>query len=343
MATNRSIEALIEDWAPQLQRAFLDAVYAMRDRAQIELIAELLEKGDVDGAIRAVGLDPVSLRTFDETLAKAFEAGGRAVTDSIPALREASGHILKVLFDVRNPAAQEWLRTHSSWLITEVMADQREMIRNFLVAGMEAGNNPKTVALDLVGRVNKRTGRREGGVIGLTSSQSEWVRSYEARLRSGDPAQMRAAMEMELGDERFDPTVEKAIREGKPIPAAKITKMVEAYKNRALRYRAEVIGRTEAMTSLHEAQMQGWRQAIDRGQVKVETLVKVWASARDERVRGTHRVLNGQAIPFEASFVSPSGATLRYPGDPKAPVREIAMCRCHMTVRMDFLAQRNGR
>ena len=90
---------------------------------------------------------------------------------------------------------------------------------------------------------------------------------------------MQAAIEMSLRDKRFDRTVAKAIREGKRIPAPMVAKMVEAYKNRALRYRAEVIGRTEAMTSLHEAQMQGWRQGIDRGQVKVETLVKVWASA----------------------------------------------------------------
>lgn len=337
MAANKSIDLLVEEWAPRLSRAFLEAVYASRDRVQITLLIEMLERGDIDGALRAVGLDPVAFRAFDVGIAQTFEDGGKLTTGQIPATRDPDGFLLKVQFDVRNYEAERWLREFGADLVKEIEQDTRELVRQRIVDGMEKGENPRTVALDLTGRVDPVTGRREGGLIGLTASQAKWVASYEARLRSGDPVQMREALSMGLRDKRYDATVERAIREGKPIPPEKIDKMVTAYRNRALRYRAESIGRTEALSALHEAQVQGWRQAIAKGQVKVETLTKTWRSAMDERVRHTHSVLNGQTVGFDEAFASPSGAFLRYPHDPQAPTAETVMCRCHMDVKIDFL------
>ena len=337
MAYNGSIEQLVEVWAPKLSRAFLEAVYAARDRVQIELLFKMLERGDVDGALRAVGLDPVAFRALDAGISEAFEAGGKLTADQIPATRDPDGFLLKVQFDTRNADAERWLREFGADLVTEIERDTREMVRQRIIEGIEKGENPRTVALDLTGRINPATGRREGGLIGLTSSQAKWVASYEARLRSGDPVQMREALSMGLRDKRYDRTVEKAIREGKPIPEYKIDKMVTAYLNSALRYRAEMIGRTEALSALHESQMQGWRQAIAKGQVKVEQLTKAWRSAMDGRERHTHHQLNGQQVAFEEAFISPSGALLRYPHDPMAPTAETVMCRCHMDVKIDFL------
>lgn len=336
MADNRTLDQLVDEWAPRLSRAFLDAVYAMRDRVQIALLVEMLERGDIDGAIRAVGLDPVAFRALDAGLAQAFEDGGRLTTGQIPASRDANGYLLKVQFDVRDPAAEQWLREFGADLITEIEHDTREMVRQRLVEGIERGENPRTVALDLTGRINPATGIREGGLIGLTSSQASWVRAYETRLRSGDPAQMREALEMSLRDKRYDRTVEKAIRDGVPVPADKAAKMVAAYKNGALSYRAETIGRLEAMTSLSEGRDQGWRQAIQKGQVKVDQIIKTWKSAKDEKVRGTHRALDGKIVGFEDLFVSPSGARLRYPHDRSAPLAETAGCRCTASYRLDY-------
>ncbi len=331
-------DQLIDGWSPRLQKAFLKAVYQTRDDVQIGLVAELLEKGDIDGALRAVGLDPVAFNDFDQTISDAYADGGRFTTDGLPALRQPSGHRLEIRFNVRNPRAEADLRQHSSNLVTEIVADQRQMVRQVLTAAMEAGENLRTVALDIAGRINAATGKREGGLLGLTSSQEQWVRSFKARLASGDPAEMRAALGMTLRDKRFDRTVEKAIREERPVPAELLSKMVAAYKNRALRYRGEAIGRTEAMWALHKGAVEAAQQAIDAGQVQESAVQKVWHSAADNRVRETHRALNSDKVGFRAEFVSPSGARLLYPGDPGGGAAEVVACRCWMDLRVDFLS-----
>lgn len=334
MAGANRLDQLIEAWTPRLQKAFMDAIAHIRSRAQINVIVTMLEKGDIDGAIRGVGLDPVAFRDFENGISDAFEAGGRFTADAIPPLAEPSGHRLAIMFNARNPRAEDWLRSHSSTLVTGIVSDQRTMIRQHLEAGMAAGDNPKAVALELVGRVNAATGKREGGVVGLTASQEAWSRNYAAELANGDAA----ALTRNLRDRRFDKTVAKAIREKQPIPADLQAKMLAAYRNRSLRYRAETIARTEALTSLHQAQQEAMRQGIDAGQVKPDTITKVWHSAADSRVRESHRVLNGQRTAFNGVFVSPSGARLSHPGDPSAPAAETVNCRCWMQMKVDFLA-----
>ncbi|GJE00550.1 hypothetical protein [Methylobacterium isbiliense] len=322
MAAANRLDQLIDAWAPRLQRAFLAAVADIRDRARIGVIVTMLERGDIDGAVRAVGLDSAAFRALDAALVQAFEEGGNYTTVRLPALREPDGYRLEIRFDVRNPRAEAWLRDHSSTAVREILDDQRTLIRASLDAGMAAGRNPRDVALDLVGRIDPKTKRRDGGAIGLTSSQEAWVRRYADELARGD----LAALDRQLRDKRFDGTVRKAVAAGKPLTAEQIAAMVAAYRNRALRYRAETIGRTEAMAALHQSQDEAMQQAIDAGQIQEGRVMKVWRSAGDGRVRDTHRGLNGKAVPFNGAFVSASGARLRFPGDPLAPASEIVNC-----------------
>ncbi len=335
---NRTLADLIATWSPVLAKAFLDAIAKIRDRIKITAIVTMLERGDIAGAIDAVGLDPVAFRGLDVMIERAFEDGGDLTIGRIPAVRQPGGQILKVLFDVRNLRAETILRTQSSTLVTAVTEDQRVMLRQHLTAGMEAGKNPTDVARDIVGRINPTTKVREGGVLGLTSSQEEWARSYEARLASGDPAALKAALEMKLRDKRFDRTVLKAIKSGEPLAKDKVDGMVRAYRNAALKLRGDAIGRTEAMRSLHAAAEESYRQAADKGQVNLADVTKRWHSAQDFRVRDTHRALNGESVGFHAAFVSPSGASLRFPCDPDAPADETVNCRCWCEFRINYAA-----
>ena len=333
--TEKSWEQLIASWEKPLRDAFLDGVYRIRDAAQIALIAERLERGDVEGALRAVGIDPSRFREFDAKLVEAFAAGGRFTENRIPATKDPNGFRLDILFDLRNPRAEAWLRDHSSTLIRQITDDQRAMVRAALMQGMIDGRNPRDVALEIAGRLNRATGRREGGLIGLTSTQQEWARSYARELATGDPAALQRLMR----DKRFDATIRRAVKEGRGLTKEEALPAFRAYLNRALKMRGETIARTEAMAALHASAQEAMAQAIDAGQVNEAAVRKVWHSARDRRVRDTHRAMNGQRVTFKAELVSPSGARLRYPGDPAAPAAEIVNCRCWADYDIDFLAE----
>jgi hypothetical protein len=294
----------------------------------------MLEAGDVNGALRAVGIDPVAFRPFDREITQAFEAGGEATAAVIPLAVDSAGFRTVFQFSVRNPEAESWLRQYSGFLIKNIVDDQRTAVGNFLAAGLRDGANPRTTALDLVGRIGA-SGNREGGIIGLASSQEEWVRAYRAELESDDPAQ---ALDRVLRDKRFDRAVLRASESGEPIPAEQIDSMVRTYTNRALMYRAETIARKETITALHTAQEQSIQQAIDAGVISQTDLTFVWRTARDNRVRDSHRPMNGQVRKAGMPFVTGAGASLLYPGDPSGPAAEVINCRCFREPRVDFLS-----
>lgn len=330
-----SWEGLIDAWDPIIRRAFLEAVHAMRDRAQIDQIARMLERGDVSGAIRAVGLDPVSFRPLDKAISEAFEAGGEATAKLVPITQAPDGLRTVFQFGIRNPIAELWLANHSATLVREILDDQRTMIRAALTDGLARGVNPRTSALDLVGRISAATGRREGGTLGLTASQEGWVRKYAAELASDNPA---AALQRNLRDKRFDGAVRKAAKAGEPVPADLREKMVRAYRNRALRHRAEALARTESMAALHQAQEESMRQALEQGAIARSALTYAWRTARDRRVRDTHKPMDGQRVRAGELFTTGSGARLRFPGDPQGPAGETINCRCWREPQVDFLA-----
>lgn len=329
-------DALIDAWDPVIRRAFLDSIFNMRDRAQVDQIARMIEAGQIDDALRAVGLDPTSFRPLDKAVSEAFEAGGNATAKLVPITSAPDGLRTVFQFGVRNIVAENWLRNHSSNLVREILDDQRAMIRGYLADGLARGVNPRTSALDLVGRISAATGKREGGALGLTSSQEEWVRKYAAELEAGDGA----ALSRKLRDRRFDRSVAKAAREGEPIPAELRAKMVRNYRNNALRFRAENLARTEAMAALHESQDQAINQAVGSGAVRADAVTGVWRVAipRGKNARESHTPMHGQVARLGQPFTTGNGVQIMYPGDPNAPISETASCRCFRELKIDFLA-----
>ncbi len=334
MTANR-LDQLIDAWDPILRRAFLEAVNNMRSQADVQQIVRMLESRDVAGALAAVGLDPVAFRPFDKAITDAFEAGGNFTAKALPVIRDAAGFKTVFQFAIRNPAAEAWLRDHSSTLVREVLDDQRDMIRGFLTEGLARGANPRTSALDLVGRIGA-SGRREGGSLGLTSSQEGWVRAYADELASNKPG---AALERALRDRRFDAAVRRAAEKGEAVPAELRAKMVASYRNRSLRYRAETIARSETLRSLHQAQDESMRQAVAGGAVQQDNVTGVWrvAKPRGKNARESHTPMDGQVARFGRPFTTGSGIKIMFPGDPNAPISETASCRCFREMRVDFL------
>jgi HK97 family phage portal protein len=85
------------------------------------------------------------------------------------------------------------------------------------------------------------------------------------------------------------------------------------------RYRAARIARTESGIAGNQGILDGMIQAgVER---------KRWISSRDEKVRETHQVADGQEVGINEPF-DVGGALLEAPGDPDGPAEEIINCRC---------------
>ena len=165
--------------------------------------------------------------------------------------------------------------------------------------------------------------------VGLTERQQRAVDSYRRLLETSD----RRALERSLRDKRFDRTIIRSVRERSPLTRNQIDRMVNRYRERYLKHRAETISQTEALSAVHEGNHEMYSQAIESGIFGVDELEQEWYPARDSHTRHSHSAMRGQVRPFGEVFVSGNGVPLRYPGDSAAPASERIRCRCAVGTR----------
>lgn len=333
-------EELLARYESEIAKAFQEAVEELRGAVNLARVIEALQRNDVQAALDALNLEQAAYDRFLDTIRNAYVDGGRGAVETIGRVRAPDGSVAVIRFDGRNRQAEAWLRNHSSTLVTRIVDDQRSAVRAALVRSLERGQNPKTAALDIVGRINPATKAREGGILGLTTQQEGFVANARDELASGDPALLRAYLQRQLRDRRFDRSVTKAIREETPLPAETVAKAVTSYRNRLLDLRGRTIGLTESLAALNAAKHEAYRQAVENGQVAEADVRKVWDSVGDSRVRHSHAVMDGKTAGLNEPFRSPTGALLMYPGGTTlgAPASETVGCRCQSIYRIDFLA-----
>lgn len=88
--------------------------------------------------------------------------------------------------------------------------------------------------------------------------------------------------------------------------------------------RATVVARTETMGALNAGRQDAFVAVAEELGMPFE---QMWVATMDKRVRPTHRRVDGQRVPTGQPFVV-GGASLRFPGDPLGPGREVIQCRC---------------
>ncbi|PHR83103.1 phage minor head protein [Henriciella sp.] len=330
----RQFETLADQYEKQLLDAFIEAVTDIANRAEIGRMVERLERGDIQGALDAVHLDPAAFRTLEEAFRAAYGAGGVAAVSGMPALRDPNGGRLVVRFDMRAPRVERYLREHSSSLVTRIIDEQRESIRLVLQRGMMEGANPKRTALNIVGRVQRGSNRRTGGILGLSGPQARAVENARSGLLSGDPDAMRAYLGLTRRDKRFDRTVAKAIREGKGLDRDTVARITGRYSDRLLALRGETIARTETLGALARSKDEAFRQLVDTGAVQAQQVKKRWVATKDNRTRDSHAAIDGDMVALDQPFSN----GLLYPHAPGAPAEEVVNCRCTYEHVVDYLA-----
>lgn len=339
-ATPKEVLRQIDAAEPAIVSAFLEEVARIVDDAKLAETTELVSTGQIDRIAVVLGVDAPAFTLLLEAVRQVYLDGGLFEVGQIPLLDRPGGGRFRLRFDIRNLRAESWLREESSRLVTAITEDARVSIREVVAEGTRLGRNPRDTALDIVGRVNRETGRRLGGIIGLTDQQTRFTLNARAELLSGDPAVMRRYFERQRRDARFDRIVQKAISEKRAVAAADVDRIVARYADRLLKLRGDNIARTEALTAFSAAREEAYAQAVDSG-VRPELITGTWRTAGDGRVRDAHRAMAGQRRPWGQPFQSPTGALMLHPGDTSlgAGPADVVNCRCVKVVKIDHLAE----
>lgn len=337
MARKDRIADLADQLEPALRKAFLASIADIRGASQLALIEDALRRGDIDAAVLAVQMARGFFAPLDSALTGAWLAGGQDAAALI-ATASQGALALSLRFDGRNPRAERWIAERSSRLVVEIAEDTRDGIRAYATNGMADGRNPRSTALDIVGRINRQTGRREGGLVGLTSRQMEYVANARRELEEGSADYFGRKRR----DRRFDRTIRKAEREGRKLTKAEIDRIVGRYSDRMLALRGEMIARTETLAALNASRMEATLQLVETGAVTEAQITKVWRSSADGRVRDSHVMLNGTEAGLRQPFRSPAtGALMQHPGDSSlgAHGEDVIACRCYWEPKIDYLAR----
>jgi hypothetical protein len=328
---------LTDDEEKAMRAAFIDSVQGIKDQARLDDLRAAIEREDFDATILLLGIGVAAFAPVESSLASSFAVGGTVTAAAIGRVPVPNVGSVQFLFNVRDPAAERWLLEHSSNLITEIVTDQRDVIRNALSLGVFRGDNPRMTALELVGRINPATGKRTGGVIGLTSQQTEWISSARRELETLDSNYLTR----QLRDSRFDGAVKRAIASGETLSQADIDRAITQMQNRALKYRADVIARTESIDALRAGQHNAIIQAVELGEVDRQDVTQRWDSTGDARTREDHIAMDGQVVGVNEPFTFPDGSQALYPGDTSlgAPAAQTIQCRCMAVTTIDFIGR----
>lgn len=304
--------------ALRFRMAFLEFVRRTTDPEIVEHVASLIEAGDIESAMAIVDSH---IRVFGSIYPDLFS---QAATEEVRAILPQLSAKVGVAFDAGLPDAAALMRRNQLELVQGLAESQRAAIREAMASGLERGQGPRVMA------------QAFRDAIGLAPQQVEIVARYR-RLLEANSAE---ALNANLRDRRFDGSLEGAIESGRPLAPQKIDQMVDRYRSRWLDYRARTIARTETVRLLSQAQEAAMAQTMQQAQLRPDQVDQTWWTNIDGRERETHEAMHLQIRPWGEPFQSPSGALLRYPGDPEAPAAEVVNCRCRRTFRVKLDSQR---
>ena len=304
-----------------IREAWLDAIRKFLQSVSDEQVASVLKSEgyytkayssvddllDVLGGYIAEGVTPI--------MTDAWLASGRKITSLLP-----KGALLAPFsFDTARVSALNTAGGYRAAFITEVTRSQRQTISQIINRGLVEGTSRAAVA------------RQIRASIGLTSMQERWIENYRNQLTALDPSVFDRA----LRDRRSDRLLSRLMESGDALSADQIDNMVERYRQRMVKYRAETIARTESLRAMRMGEWDAL-MAADNAGVLSPLLRRFWVVNADERLRVYHAPIpsmnpDGRAI--DEPFQTPLGL-MRFPLDPNGTAKNVVNCRCYVVYRM---------
>lgn len=335
---DKVLKELERDFSVKVARAFEEAISDIKSDVVLKRVIEALERGDIEAAMDALNIDDAAFNNVRQQLTQAFINSGTSVMSIIkfdpPGETRAT-----VRWNISNPDAEEVLSKWVGEKITNITEATKAAARSAMTDRYREGKGPRQIALDVVGRVNKVTKKREGGLLGLNAPQENAVSNMRAYLERGD---LKKVLRMSKRDLRFDRSIEKLIREGKKPSKTQIDKWVGRYADKLLKLRGDTIARTETAAAVEQGRFNGFKQGMDAKGYPYHYANKKWrhggggVTPRHNHVAENETVVQG----LLAYFTMPDGAQLLYPHDPDAPASHVINCTCSVLITMDWVRMR---
>ncbi len=297
-----------------IQDAFLAFVAVVKSDEILRTVNNLLEAGNIEGALDIVDTHIVR---FASILTTTFVAAGNEATVGLAATLGTAG--IGVSFDPTDERSVNIMRNNKLQFIREASDQQKAATRQALTRAFEEGAGPRQTATALKNS------------LGLTSKQELAVQRYKGLLEKNS----KQALDRNLRDRRFDRTVAAAVRNDEPLSSKQIDRMVTRYRERFIQFRAEVVARTEGVKVASQARQEALRQLTEEADIEDSRVERTWNPTPGIRTRDHHASMKKQKVRgIDSFFTDGNGNQLQFPGDPSAPLDTIAQCRCVLTFRI---------
>lgn len=311
------VETLVRQLSGQeavIRDAFLAFVSIVKSDSVLAEVNALLAIGDIEGALAIVDTHIVRLSTI---LPKVFVDVGNEEASRLTQSLALAG--VAVSFDPTDARAVNIIRANKLEFVRRTTESQRDSIRQALVRAFEIGEGPRATAAAFKDS------------IGLTPKQEQAVINYRSLLE----ANSAASLDRKLRDRRSDRSVLRALDEGDALKTTQIDSMVDRYRERFVKFRAEVIARTEGTRATSQARDEALRQVLDQENIPTTAVERKWNRTADARTRDHHDTMQNQKVGLDQPFIDGLGNPLQFPGDPSAPLETTAQCRCVVTIRIN--------
>ncbi len=302
------LNALFDNSEARFVRVINQAVAVAKDDKTLRELIVLLEAGRIEEAADEAAR--IVSDAINEEYENSFIGSGKATSAIIGGVIGAV-----VGFKVGEMATANILISARFRIEDEYREQQRRATRFAMSEGLARGLSPQQAAQEYINSV------------GLTANQIEAVNNYRRLLEK----QSAGAMRRTLRDRRFDRTVQRAVDDKEPLTKKQIERMVSRYRAKYLRYRARTISRTEALTSINQANNEAYRQAVEGGFLTPDQIRREWVTRLDAAVRDSHMPLHGEVRNFGEAFETILGP-LRFPGDPQGSAANVINCRCSLSI-----------
>ena len=307
---------LLKRVSPAIAQAFIAAITASSNKINIAALTAAIRSGNIGAVMEIARTSRALMFPMEEAVRAAFMAGAMSVAGQVPPRNPFDGSRLLVSFDGRHHRAETWLRANGEKMFDGILGGQTDVVRAIIADGIGINRPVNEIALDLVGRINRATGQREGGVLGLSSSQTDTLIGARTDLSSGEAWRLKHYLNLKSRDPAFDGLVEEAIRTGKKLDQATIDRILTKQKSRMLKQRGEVIARDQAFTAIDVGQHQGWEQLVDNGTFKAGDVTKRWQHNLNRPARPDHQAMSGTVKTLREPFLMGDGSLMQHTHDP---------------------------